>query len=55
MTIQISAGSKATIRDRRTARATRDLLAGELPRVRASAVAWRNGLGALLAGLIGSA
>jgi hypothetical protein len=53
VTVQISAGSKATIRDRHTARATRDLLAGELPRVRAGALAWRNGLGALLAGLIG--
>jgi hypothetical protein len=53
VSIQISAGSKATIRDRRTARAIRDLLAGELPRVRAAALAWRNGLGALLAGLIG--
>lgn len=31
----------------------RALLADELPRVRAGALAWRNGLGALLAGLIG--
>ena len=53
MTIKISAGPPAEPRDRRAARAARELLAGELPRVRAGAVAWRNGLGALLAGLIG--
>jgi hypothetical protein len=53
VTIQISAGSPAQPRDRRAAKATRELLADELSRVRASALAWRNGLGALLAGLIG--
>jgi hypothetical protein len=53
VTIRISPGAPATPRDRRAARAARELLAGELPRVRAGAVAWRNGLGALLAGLIG--
>ncbi|MET7878876.1 hypothetical protein ABZS52_18325 [Micromonospora profundi] len=53
MTIRISAGSPAHPRDRRTARAARELLTDELTRVRAGAVAWRNGLGALLAGLIG--
>jgi hypothetical protein len=53
VTVEISAGSPAEPRDRRAAKAGRELLAGELPRVRAGAVAWRNGLGALLAGLIG--
>ncbi|MGD9525605.1 MAG: hypothetical protein AB7V44_02330 [Pseudonocardia sp.] len=53
MTVQISAGSPAEPRDRRAAKAVRALLVGELSRVRAGAVAWRNGLGALLAGLIG--
>lgn len=53
MTIRVSAGPAATPGDRYAAKATRDLLADELPRVRAGALAWRNGLGALLAGLIG--
>lgn len=53
MTVQISPGPLAEPRDRRAARATRELLAGELARVRAGALAWRNGIGALLAGLIG--
>lgn len=53
MTLRISAGSPAAPRDRRAARATRELLADELTRVRAAALAWRNGLGALLAGLVG--
>nr|WSW42552.1 hypothetical protein OG296_05115 [Streptomyces sp. NBC_01001] len=53
MTIRVSAGPPAQPHDRRAARATRELLAGELARVRAGALAWRNGLGALLAGLVG--
>lgn len=53
MTIRVSAGPKAEPRDREAAKAIRDLLAEELNRVRAGALAWRNGLGALLAGLIG--
>lgn len=53
MTIRVSAGPKADPHDRQTAKATRDLLADELTRVRTGALAWRNGLGALLAGLIG--
>ena len=52
MTIKVSAGRKAEPHDRQMAKATRELLADELPRVRAGALAWRNGLGALLAGLI---
>ncbi|MER7243175.1 hypothetical protein [Kribbella sp. NPDC000426] len=39
--------------DRRIARVQRDLAKNSLPKVRAKALAWRNGLGALLAGLIG--
>jgi hypothetical protein len=53
VTIRVSAGRKAEPYDRQAAKATRELLADELTRVRASALAWRNGLGALLAGLIG--
>ena len=49
----IAPGSPGPLTQRRAAKATQDLLADELPRVRTSAVAWRNGLGALLAGLIG--
>lgn len=43
----------ATPGDLRAAQERDRLLRGELPRVREAAVAWRNGLGALLAGLIG--
>jgi hypothetical protein len=50
---KVSAGSPAQPRDRKVAKATWTLLADELPRVRTAALAWRNGLGALLAGLIG--
>jgi multisubunit Na+/H+ antiporter MnhG subunit len=53
VTINVAAGSPAQPRDRRAAKATRELLSDELSRVRAGALAWRNGLGALLAGLIG--
>lgn len=53
MTVRVSAGPTAQPSDRDAAKATRELLAGELARVRAGALAWRNGLGALLAGLIG--
>jgi hypothetical protein len=49
----LTPGSPARPTQRRAAKATQDLLADELPRVRTSAVAWRNGLGALLVGLIG--
>ena len=37
----------------RAARARLELLTNELPRVRAAATGWRNGIAALLAGLIG--
>ena len=52
MTLQIS-GAPAEDGDRSKARAERILLVGELDRIRVRALAWRNGLGALLAGLIG--
>ena len=53
MSPRVSAGSAARPGDRRAARATLDLLPDEVTRVRAAALAWRNGLGVLLAGLIG--
>jgi hypothetical protein len=53
VTLRVGPGSPAKPDDRRAARATLDLLADEVTRVRAAAVAWRNGLGVLLAGLIG--
>jgi hypothetical protein len=53
MAIRISGSPGAVPRDRRIARAILDLLPGELSRIRAAALAWRNGLGALLAGLVG--
>ncbi|MEV7418585.1 hypothetical protein [Streptomyces sp. NPDC089919] len=46
-------GPVGTPADRVAARRGRLLLHDELPRVRAAAVAWRGGLGALLAGLLG--
>lgn len=53
MTLHVSAGGPAGPHDRRAARARLELLANELPRVRAAATGWRNGIAALLAGLIG--
>jgi hypothetical protein len=53
MNLRVSAGPPATPQDRRAARATVNLLSGELARIRATATAWRNGLGALMAGLVG--
>lgn len=44
---------QATRADLYRARQRADLLRSELPRVRAAALAWRNGLAALLAGLVG--
>ncbi|MER7764039.1 hypothetical protein [Streptomyces sp. NPDC097619] len=46
-------GPAATPADRAAARHGRLLLHGESERVREAALAWRNGLGALLAGLVG--
>ncbi|MCD9195280.1 hypothetical protein [Streptomyces albireticuli] len=53
MTWRARPGPAGTPADRIAARHGRLLLHQELPRVRESALAWRNGLGALLAGLIG--
>ncbi|GAA4878805.1 hypothetical protein [Actinomycetospora straminea] len=49
----IGPAAPAPHRARRAARESLDLLADETPRIQAAALAWRNGLGALLAGLIG--
>lgn len=50
---RVAGGPPATAIDRRAARTLIRSLAGESDRVRAAATGWRNGLGALLAGLIG--
>src|SRR5512142_960470 len=47
------AAEPATGHDLRAAQQQQRLLKTELPRVREAATAWRNGLGALLAALIG--
>jgi len=52
MTYQLNA-AKATEADLRAAQEGERLLAAELPRVREAATAWRNGLGGLLAALVG--
>jgi hypothetical protein len=52
--VRLSAGpANATESDLRAVQQRDRLLRDELPRVRAVAAAWRNGLGALLVGLIG--
>lgn len=53
MTITLGAGPPATPADQRAAEQLDDALSNELSRVRAAALAWRNGAAALLAGLIG--
>jgi Mg/Co/Ni transporter MgtE len=53
MTMEIRPGPPAGPTDRAGTQALRELTADELSRIRAGAVAWRNGLGALLAGLLG--
>lgn len=53
MKIELSPGSSADPERFAALRETYRLLGDELERVRASAVAWRNGLGALLGGLVG--
>ncbi|WP_030349036.1 hypothetical protein [Streptomyces sp. NRRL S-1022] len=50
---RVRPGPPGTPADRRAARQTRELLAGELSRAREAALAWRNGLAALFAGLLG--
>ncbi|MFI6370039.1 hypothetical protein [Streptomyces sp. NPDC050546] len=49
----VGPGESAAPADLRAAQERRRLLDAELPRVREAATAWRNALGALLAGLIG--
>lgn len=50
---RLTPGRPATAADLRAAQERDELLRTELPRVRQAATAWRNGLGALLAGLVG--
>lgn len=53
MTPRLGPGRRATDADLREAQEYERLLAAELPRVRAAATAWRNGLGGLLTALVG--
>ncbi|MFJ1897060.1 MULTISPECIES: hypothetical protein [unclassified Streptomyces] len=53
MTWRARPGPVGSPADRLTARHHRALLHQELPRVRESALAWRNGLAAILTGLVG--
>ncbi|MBX7264628.1 hypothetical protein KIF24_00170 [Micromonospora sp. Llam7] len=51
--IRLRPGPPATVADLRRAQELAGLLRGELDRVRAAALAWRNGLGGLLIALVG--
>ncbi|MEV6811752.1 hypothetical protein [Micromonospora sp. NPDC051296] len=51
--IRLRPGPPATVADLRRAQEVAGLLRGELDRVRAAALAWRNGLGGLLVALVG--
>ncbi|MFC0504575.1 hypothetical protein [Micromonospora costi] len=51
--IRLRPGPPATVADLRRAQELAGLLRGELTRVRAAALSWRNGLGGLLAALVG--
>ena len=53
MTIRLQPGPPAEPKDRATAVEQHRVVAEELPRVRAAALAWRNGVAGLLAGLLG--
>lgn len=53
MTIRLKAGPAGTPATLTAAVERERLLRSELPRVRSAAIAWRNALGALLAGLLG--
>lgn len=53
MTVRLYPGPAAKAADRLAARRTHDAVKNELTRVRAAALAWRNGVAGLLAGLIG--
>ena len=53
MSYRLEPGSRAKSADLRAAREYYRLLSAELTRVRQAATAWRNGLGGLLAALVG--
>jgi hypothetical protein len=53
MTLRVIPGPEAVSADRLSGRQQYELVKNSLPRVRAAALAWRNGVGALLIGLIG--
>ncbi|MCX5215736.1 hypothetical protein OG689_42025 [Kitasatospora sp. NBC_00240] len=53
MTLSVNPGPAADAADRLSALQDYQLVKNSLPRVRAAALAWRNGVGALLVGLIG--
>jgi hypothetical protein len=53
MSYSLSPGGTAAAADLHAAQERQRLLAAELPRVREAATAWRNGLGGLLAALLG--
>lgn len=53
MTIRIEPGPPAEPRDRASAIEHHRVVTEELPRVRAAALAWRNGVAGLLAGMVG--
>jgi hypothetical protein len=53
MTVRLGAGPPATPADREAAKQLHSVVKEELPRVRAAALAWRNGVAGLLVGLLG--
>jgi hypothetical protein len=53
VTVPLAPGPPATATDLYRAQERRQLLTSELRRVREAAIAWRNGLGGLLVGLVG--
>jgi hypothetical protein len=53
MPYSLGPGGPAAVADLHAAQERQRLLAAELPRVREAATAWRNGLGGLLAALVG--
>ncbi|MFF9264085.1 MULTISPECIES: hypothetical protein [Streptomyces] len=53
MNLTVHPGPPADPADRINARHMQQLVKNELPRVREAALAWRNGVGVLLAGLVG--
>ncbi|MEU0068747.1 hypothetical protein ABZ027_04165 [Streptomyces sp. NPDC006332] len=53
MNLRVTPGPPASATDRLAAQRIHQAVREELPKVRAAATAWRNGVGALLAGLVG--